>query len=85
MIKKSVTIQIPKAMESKPMAMLVQMANSYCSSIYLKSGKFTVNAKSIMGIMTLNLSQGEEVQVTTDGADEQEAMQNIEQYLSCAG
>lgn len=84
MIRKSVIIQIPKAMESKPMALLVQTANRYCSSIYLKSGRYNVNAKSIMGIMTLNLSPGEEVQVTADGIDEQEAMQNIEAYLSCA-
>ncbi len=85
MIKKSVTIQIPKAMESRPMALLVQTASRYRSSIYLKSGRFNVNAKSIMGIMTLKLTQGEEVQVTADGADEQEAMRHMEEYLSCEG
>ena len=85
MIRKSVTIQIPETMESRPQAMLVQTARRYRSSIYLKSGKYNVNAKSIMGIMTLNLARGEEIQVTADGADEQEAMQNIERYLSCEG
>ena len=41
-----------------------------------------MNAKSIMGMMTLGLSPGEEVTVTADGADEKEAIQSIEQYLS---
>ena len=41
-----------------------------------------VNAKSIMGMMSLGLAAGEDVVVSADGADEEIAMTNIEKYLS---
>ena len=85
MITKKIAIGNPAGLEAHPVAMLVQVASQYESSIYIEDETRKVNAKSIMGIMTLNLARGEEIQVTADGADEQEAMQNIERYLSCEG
>lgn len=82
MIKDNVTIQISSGLETRPIAMLVQVASQYESSIYLESGTKKVNAKSIMGMMTLGLDNGENVIVTADGADEQEAIQNIRSYLT---
>ena len=43
-----------------------------------------VNAKSIMGMMTLGLASGEKVVVTANGSDEAAALQNIEDFLSAA-
>ena len=82
MIKDNVTIQISSGLETRPIAMLVQVASQYESSIYLESGTKKVNAKSIMGMMTLVLDNGENVIVTADGADEQEAIRNIRSYLT---
>lgn len=62
--------------------MLVQVASQYESEIHFESDGRMVNAKSIMGMMTLGLDTGEKVIVTAQGADEQEAVQNIEAYLS---
>lgn len=84
MIKKAVTVQIPEKTDAKPVATLVQMASRYRSAIYLRNSKYNVNAKSIMGMMLLGLSCGDEIQVTADGADEAEAVSQIERYLSCA-
>ncbi len=81
-MKKEITIQIPTGLEARPVAMLVQVASQYESEIHLESDGRTVNAKSIMGMMTLGLDTGEKVTVTADGADEQEAVQKIEEYLS---
>ena len=53
--------------------------------ITIQTGDKTVNAKSIMGMMTLGLSAGETVVVTANGEDEEEALQKIEKYLSAAG
>lgn len=64
------------------MALLVQVASQYASEIHVESEGRTVNAKSIMGMMTLGLASGEKVVVTANGADEAEALQNIEEYLS---
>ncbi|MCD8398374.1 MAG: HPr family phosphocarrier protein [Lachnospiraceae bacterium] len=82
MTKKEITIQLPSGLEARPIAMLVQMASQYESEIHLESNGRNVNAKSIMGMMTLGLDTGDKVLVTADGTDEQAAVNNIEEYLS---
>lgn len=82
MIRQSIKIQLPSGLEARPVALLVQVASQYESSIYVESNERKVNAKSIMGMMTLGLSAGEEVVVSADGTDEKEAIENIEKYLS---
>lgn len=82
MIRKPITIGISSGLEARPIAMLVQVASQYVSNIYLESEERKVNAKSIMGMMSLGLDTGESVTVSVDGADEEEAMKSIEEYLS---
>ena len=82
MIKKPITIQIPSGLEARPVALLVQVASQYESEIYVESEARRVNAKSIMGMMTLGLNAGESITVTANGGDEKEAIDNIEKYLS---
>ena len=53
MIRKPITIGISNGLEARPIAMLVQVASQYASSIYLESEARKVNAKSIMGMMSL--------------------------------
>ncbi len=84
MITKKMTITIPTGLEARPVALFVQVASQHESAIYVECGNKKVNAKSIMGMMTLGLSTGEEVVVTADGKDEKEAIENIEKYLSNA-
>ena len=82
MMKQEITIQIPEGLAARPVALLVQVASQYGSEIYVESDNKKVNAKSIMGMMTLGLFAGETVTVTADGEDEEEAMANIEKFLS---
>ena len=82
MMKQEITIQIPEWLEARPVTLLVQVASQYGSEIYVESDNKKVNAKSIMGMMTLGLFAGETVTVTADGEDEEEAMANIEKFLS---
>ncbi len=84
MVTKKIKIQIQNNMEARPVAVLVQVASQFNSSIYVESGDKKVNAKSIMGMMALGLNSGEEVVVSADGEDETNAMQDIEKYLSAA-
>lgn len=81
MIKKSVTIELSSGLEARPIAMLVQVASQYESKIYVESESKRVNAKSIMGMMTLGLATGEELVITAEGEDEQQAISDIEKYL----
>ena len=61
MKKKIITVELADGLEARPAAMLVQVASQYDSRIYLESGSKRVNAKSIMGMMTLGLDAGEEI------------------------
>lgn len=81
MTKKAVTIEISSGLEARPIAMLVQVASQFESSIYVECDNKRVNAKSIMGMMTLGLSAGEQVTVEADGVDEFAAVDEIEKYL----
>ena len=82
MIKQEITIQIPDGLEARPVALLVHVASQYGSEIYVESDNKKVNAKSIMGMMTLGLYAGETVTVSANGEDEEEALANIEKFLS---
>lgn len=82
MITKKILIKIPTGLEARPVALLVQVASQYESNIYVECDEKKVNAKSIMGMMSLGLAAGEEVTVSADGPDEEVAMENIEKYLS---
>ena len=80
-MKKSVVVKMQKDFEARPIANRVQMANRYESKIYLEHGDSRVNAKSIMGMMSLALLNGEEILVDAEGADEAEAVAAIEEFL----
>lgn len=81
MTKKVIEIKLQNGLEARPVAMLVQIASRYDCTVYLEGGGRKVNAKSIMGMMTLGLNQGEEVTVIADGSDEAAAVENVEKYL----
>ncbi len=82
MITKSIRIKLETGLEARPVAMLVQVASQFESTVYINSGDKKVNAKSIMGMMSLGLVSGEEISVTANGADEEAAISEIEKFLS---
>jgi catabolite repression HPr-like protein len=81
MISKDITIAIKEGLQARPVAVFVQVASKYDSNIYVQVGTKRVNAKSIMGMMTLGLAAGEDVTVVAEGEDEAKAIENIEEYL----
>ena len=64
------------------MQKFVQVASQYDSSIFVEYRDKRVNAKSIMGMMSLGIAQGEKVVIAADGADEAEAVKGLEKYLT---
>ena len=82
MIEKSIEVKMAGELDARPIAMLVQVASRHESSIYIMAEGKRVNAKSIMGMMSLAFDQGEMVTVVADGKDEQEAVEHIGDYLS---
>ena len=81
MVEREIEIKLAGGLEARPVAMLVQVASQYESSVYIQTGaNKRVNAKSIMGMMSLGLNAGEKV--VADGSDEEAAINHIEKYLS---
>lgn len=81
MIEKEMKIQLEKGLEARPVAVLVQVASKHDCTVYIEADGRKVNAKSIMGMMSLGLDNGEIVTVIADGQDEKEAVKSIEEYL----
>lgn len=81
MIKKNIDVRVGEN-GARPIAMLVQLASQYKSNIELRQDNMTVNAKSIMGMMTLGLVQGQQLEISIDGEDEEAAMKEMEHYLT---
>ena len=72
----NITVNLPRNTEDHPVAMLVQIASRFQSRIYMSEGSRRVNAKSIMGMMALGLSNG-----SAEGEDEEAAITAISDYL----
>ena len=82
MIKKPITINLSTGLEARPVAQLVQVASQFNSEIYVEIGKKRVNAKSIMGMMSMSFENGSELTIVADGADEEAAVNALSEYLT---
>jgi len=82
MVQKSMEVQLDNGLEARPVAVFVQVASQYESTIYVEVDDKKVNAKSIMGMMSLGLDNGETLTVVADGSDEFAAVAHIERFLS---
>lgn len=80
-MRRSVEIRVQTDFEARPIANLVQKANQFSSEIYLEWQEKRVNAKSIMGMMSLALMNGEAVILDVNGEDEEEALAALEEFL----
>ena len=77
MREKVVTVRNSLGLHLRTAGMFAQTSSRFVSNIYLQKGLMKVNAKSIMGIMMLAAGEGTELTITTDGADEGEAIEEL--------
>lgn len=77
----SYTITDPQGVHARPATQLVKVLNGFASSVTAQKGAQRAAGKSIMGLMSLKLAQGETLTLAFDGADEQQAAQAALAYL----
>ena len=77
MIKTTTTISNKLGLHARASAKLTKLAGSFPCEVWISKGERRVNAKSIMGVMMLAAGIGSEVELETDGAQEQEAMDSM--------
>ncbi|MEB1808667.1 MAG: HPr family phosphocarrier protein [Bacillaceae bacterium] len=81
MIQKQLEVKLKTGLQARPAALFVQEANRYSSDIFIEKDNKKVNAKSIMGIMSLAIGKGVMVNVIVDGKDEEEAIEALEAFI----
>lgn len=81
MVSKSVMFNCDKVLPMKAVAVLIQKASTFRSSIWISKGDRRANAKSLLGVMSLGIENQMEIMVTVEGSDEQEALDAMTEYL----
>lgn len=82
MLERTVKVAMTEGTEERPVAVLVQIASQYESQIHLVSDDKKINVKSIMGMMSMGFTEGQEITVIADGKDEAAAVKEISEYLT---
>ena len=82
-LRKEVTVKNIDKKYDHPLAEIVQIASQFRSEILLEYDKYRINAKSIMGIIAFNPSEGMTVTIAADGSDENDAVAALEKFLIC--
>lgn len=77
MISRSVSIQNSVGLHARPATFFVQKANSYKSSIWVEKEDCRVNAKSLLGVLSLGIVKGTNITLIADGSDEAEAVNGL--------
>ncbi|MGG1616717.1 HPr family phosphocarrier protein [Paenibacillus sp. NRS-1781] len=82
MSKHPVVVRLKTGLHARPAALFVQEANKYSSEIFVEKEDKKVNAKSIMGIMSLAISTGTEINISAEGADAEQAVNALVNLVS---
>ena len=77
MISRNVTIQNSVGLHARPATFFIQKANSYRCSIWVEKEDCRVNAKSLLGVLSLGISKGTAITLIADGADEADAVEGL--------
>ncbi|MFJ7745156.1 HPr family phosphocarrier protein [Peribacillus sp. NPDC097295] len=85
MVEKQIEVKLKTGLQARPAALFVQEANRFQSDVFLEKDGKKVNAKSIMGLMSLAVSSGVSIKLIVDGRDEQEAIEALEEFVQQEG
>jgi catabolite repression HPr-like protein len=77
-----VIVSLKTGLQARPAALFVQEANRFSADVFVEKDDKKVNAKSIMGIMSLAIGSGKEIVISADGADAEQAVANLVAYVS---
>ena len=85
MAQKTFTVTAETGIHARPATLLVQTASKFDSDVHLEYKEKKVNLKSIMGVMSLGVGQGAEITIITEGSDEEEALNSLQETLNKEG
>ena len=82
MYVKEVTINNQVGLHARPATFFIQKANEFKCSIWVEKDERRVNAKSLLGVLSLGIIKGTSVSLVADGADEKEAVETLVELVS---
>jgi catabolite repression HPr-like protein len=85
MVEEKVEVKLKTGLQARPAALFVQEANRFSSDVFLEKDGKKVNAKSIMGLMSLAIGSGSVIQLIAEGNDEKEAVEELAKYIEQEG
>ena len=81
MVSKEIVVQNQVGLHARPATFFIQKANEFTSSIWISKDERKVNAKSLLGVLSLGVTRGTAITVIADGADEEEAIKELENLV----
>ena len=82
MISREVTITNSIGLHARPATFFIQKANSYKSSLWVEKEDRKVNAKSLLGVLSLGIAQGMTIKLITEGSDEMDALDGVQELIN---
>lgn len=82
MVSRSITIQNSVGLHARPATFFIQKANSYKCSLWVEKDDCRVNAKSLLGVLSLGIVKGTTITLIADGADEAEAVSGLSELVN---
>ncbi len=77
MFVKDVMVQNQVGLHARPATFFIQKANEFKSSLWIEKEERRVNAKSLLGILSLGIVGGTQIRIIADGADEKDAVESL--------
>ncbi|HHV12833.1 MAG TPA: HPr family phosphocarrier protein [Clostridiales bacterium] len=81
MVNRKIVIDIPAGLHLRPVSILCNRSIDYNSSITIKNKEKSVNAKSVLGILSAGVKYGDEIELVCDGPDEEEALETLSRMI----
>ena len=81
MLSRTITVQNQVGLHARPATFFIQKSNEFKSSIWIQKDERKVNAKSLLGVLSLGITKGTEIEIITDGIDEEEAINALEALI----
>ena len=82
MITRNVTMENGVGLHAGPASLFIQKANSFKSSIWVEKDDCRVNAKSLLGVLSLGISKGTAITLIADGVDENNAVEGLAELIN---
>ena len=81
MVSNEVVVQNSVGLHARPATFFIQRANEFKSSVWVEKDERRVNAKSLLGVLSLGIVKGTKISIIADGSDEEEAVKTLVELI----